>query len=199
MFLGGMGFLPFFILGTRGLPQKRPRPKARRDFNNNCNTGGGVRRHGRPPDPQSPADAPPLPKTTDRPHGRPPDLERPTSSAASAPAACLATAASPSSPSFRTFVLVVLAIMQGCGRDEAAPHDQCTLLRTQLTTQHLTPFPSALSILPLQSGETPRPDISSPSFRSQRMHGPDENALFSFGGPCGSFQGRRSKQPPFCS
>ena len=88
-------------------------------------------------------------------HGRPPDLGRITSSAASAPAACLAAEASRPSPSFQTSVLVVLAIMQGCGRDEAAPHSQCTPRRTPLATQHLTPFPSALSTPPLQVRSEP--------------------------------------------
>ena len=185
------GVLAFACVGTED-------PAIGRDFKISIN-GGGFRRHGRPPDPRSPNDMPPLPKTTYRRHGRPPDLGRLTSSSAFAPAACLASAASPSSPSFWTFVLVVLAIMQGCGRDEAAPHSQCYLIRTQLTTQHLTPFPSTLSTLPLQSGETPRSDISSPSFRSQRMHGPDEISPFLADKPCGCSQGRRSKQLPSCS
>ena len=183
------GVLAFACVGTED-------PAIGRDFKISIN-GGGFRRHGRPPDPRSPNDMPPLPKTTYRRHGRPPDLGRLTSSSAFAPAACLVSAASPSSLSFWAFVLVVLAIMKGCGRDEAALYGQCTLLRAQLTTQHLAPFPSALSTLPLQSGETPRSDISSPSFRSQRVHGPDENAIFLFDEPYGSFQWRPSKQPPF--
>jgi hypothetical protein len=96
-------------------------------------------------------------------------------------------------PSPQASVLVVRAIMQRWGQDEAEMHGRWNFDDTQLT-QHLTSLPSALSNPPLKSGKTPSPDTRSPLFRSHRKYGPSETASLSSGAPRGRSQGRRSKQ-----
>ena len=102
-------------------------------------------------------------------------------------------ATSPPSPSPQASVLVVRAIMQRWGQDEAEIHGRWNFDNTQLT-QHLTSLPSALSNPSLQSGKTPRTDMPDPLFRSHRKYAPNETAPLSSGAPRGRSQGRRSKQ-----
>jgi hypothetical protein len=82
-------------------------------------------------------------------------------------------AASLPSPSPQALVLVVRAIMQRWGQDEAEIHGRWNFDDTQLT-QHLTSLPSALSNPPLKSGKTPRTDMPDPMFRSHHKYGPNE-------------------------